>query len=325
MKLLIFTLISLLTCTNCVNAQISQNVFERYTIGETYTYLSYRVSDSIPDIANPSTWNSLKNYTINDTIHMSIEDPEFHDNGGKYSSADIVEVASDGTKVFVQLTDSLCQTVGFQSSSNNLDIEYLSPQTHMTSTLSQQNSYKSDYSCKFSSYGQQYSSKGQTEITYLTSGNLNWMGHSTDVQLICIRQSQVDTNLNTLQTSDLTTITYLWFAEEYKAPLIRYSSSKSSYGNYYSLSSLESIRTLSLPANTIEQLNVFPSPAKNIVYLPEECHFENCEIINVQGETIAVYNCDETQLNVSFLTPGKYFIHFYDSNNLIAITKFVKL
>ncbi|MGM0649799.1 MAG: T9SS type A sorting domain-containing protein [Bacteroidota bacterium] len=81
--------------------------------------------------------------------------------------------------------------------------------------------------------------------------------------------------------------------------------------------------------NSVDKLhiNLYPSPAKNSVYIKSKTHpFTDVEIISIDGNIIRKKRTDETQhirLETSDLSPGMYFLKVYFSNQTILTEKIV--
>lgn len=82
--------------------------------------------------------------------------------------------------------------------------------------------------------------------------------------------------------------------------------------------------------NSNASLLIFPNPTNNFLNISsQKISMKHVDVLNILGQTvfqkqISPDNLHNTQLNVSFLTPGVYIIQATDNNNIIR-AKFIKL
>ena len=82
--------------------------------------------------------------------------------------------------------------------------------------------------------------------------------------------------------------------------------------------------------NSNASLLIFPNPTNNFLNISsQKINMKHVDVLNILGQTvfqkqISPDNLHNTQLNVSFLTPGVYIIQATDNNNIIR-AKFIKL
>jgi len=69
-----------------------------------------------------------------------------------------------------------------------------------------------------------------------------------------------------------------------------------------------------------KQINIFPNPANNVIFIEntDNLDFYSISILNIQGQTVREYDVTSTQLDVSDITSGIYFIKFSTSRGEVV-------
>jgi len=66
-------------------------------------------------------------------------------------------------------------------------------------------------------------------------------------------------------------------------------------------------------------ISIYPNPANNVIVIEntDNLGFHSISILNIQGQTVREYDVASTQLDVSDITAGIYFIKFSTSSGNI--------
>lgn len=94
---------------------------------------------------------------------------------------------------------------------------------------------------------------------------------------------------------------------------------------YYSPNSVDCLLSSTDDKNQAFSLMVFPNPAyQQISYISDQTQ-SKIEITDITGRWLLSQKEDSGEVDVSFLTAGVYFLHFYTQNGQVIAKKFVKL
>lgn len=94
---------------------------------------------------------------------------------------------------------------------------------------------------------------------------------------------------------------------------------------YYSPNSVDCLLSSTDDENQAFSIMVFPNPAyQQISYISEQT-LSKIEITDITGRLLLSQKQDSGEVEVSFLTAGVYFLHFYTQNGQVIAKKFVKL
>jgi hypothetical protein len=94
---------------------------------------------------------------------------------------------------------------------------------------------------------------------------------------------------------------------------------------YYSPNSVDCLLSSTDDENQAFSLMVFPNPAyQQISYISEQT-LSKIEITDITGRMLLSQKQDSGEVEVSFLTAGVYFLHFYTQNGQVIAKKLVKL
>lgn len=72
--------------------------------------------------------------------------------------------------------------------------------------------------------------------------------------------------------------------------------------------------TMSVTDNTIDTKGIYPNPARDMVYVPDELYNSSVEIFNINGQLVYSDNKLGSTINVSHLSQGMYIMKFERNN-----------
>jgi hypothetical protein len=79
-----------------------------------------------------------------------------------------------------------------------------------------------------------------------------------------------------------------------------------------------------LELDNSDNLNIYPNPVNNILFIDSKEQFDKVEIFNTLGELIKVVNSSDNKISVSDLSPGIYTIAISSDNGFYTVKRLVK-
>ena len=77
--------------------------------------------------------------------------------------------------------------------------------------------------------------------------------------------------------------------------------------------------------NSPDMIKIYPNPVKDVMYISNLENVEKMVIYSILGKTVKCFDSDNnTEIDLSMLNEGIYFISFYASDGSVSIKKFVK-
>ncbi len=81
--------------------------------------------------------------------------------------------------------------------------------------------------------------------------------------------------------------------------------------------------SLTIPENTLQNENVYPNPVTNVLTINSNSEVSKIELYNTLGQLI-LENNNRSEINLSSILNGTYFIKYYDHNRNVTIRKIIK-
>lgn len=279
------------------------------------------------------TWNlSALNGTA--TINYSVVVPGSTPYGASFPSANLS--ITDGTE-YVYQQGSASNYLYYGSRTGSVTLAYSNPETHLTYPFNYTNTFTDSWNCNFISASINFTRTGTSTVTADGYGTcITPAGTFANVMRVHWQQNYKDTTMG--MTIFYKNDEYIWYRP----------------GTHYAIAFVNTFTTttFSTPqvitnggylqnvvtgteevSNLFNRFNVYPNPTADALYLNapagtiEKTEFVVCnslgqEVKVINGNDVSVTN-EYSQLNVSDLVPGIYFLRVRYEDSVIKNQRFV--
>lgn len=76
--------------------------------------------------------------------------------------------------------------------------------------------------------------------------------------------------------------------------------------------------------NKSDEINIYPNPTSNILFIDTKEQYDKVEIFNSIGESVMVVNTNENKISVADLAPGVYSVALSSNNGFYAVKRLIK-
>lgn len=303
-----------------------------FEIGETY----YFIDISYVSPGNPGanqTWD-LSSATITSQKLTTVVAPSSTVNGGDFPYSNIACSNFSGVMYF-KTSATAFQNYGISSTSSI--IAYSDPEDLLRYPFNYNDTYSDTWATQFLSGGYNFYRKGTTTLTADGYGTLITPGgtytNTMRVHLVQVYQDSVSIQ-GTQSIITYTNDEYVWFKEGIHNQLaIMYSLTSSSGGPYTGGNYISVITEIDDISDFTSSINLFPNPASDKIALDitlaKNQKVDIC-LFNYLGQQIeinkvidGVEGVNATQLDVSSLSNGIYFVQIVLDGNIASYKRFV--
>jgi len=208
-------------------------------------------------------------------------------------------------------------------------ITFSDPMKMLEFPLTDAMGFTDDFSATFTSSGYSFTRIGTVEgITDGWGTLITPEGTFTDV--IRVRLTQTFTDTYSLGTIDYDIVSYIWYKSGYHAAIANVVSMSTSVTAPSLYSEYMEVDNLGLSESNLANVQLYPNPAKDVLNLKidHSTMIEQIQITDMNGNTLLEIPLAEIQtnsnINVSELTSGIYFVRIVGTNGQTDIQKFVK-
>lgn len=220
----------------------------------------------------------------------------------------------------------LCNTSGqqiYNQLAGTTMITFSNPMQYMEFPLNSTMNFTDNFVATFTSSGYSFSRAGDVEGTADGYGTLI-TPEGTFNNVIRVRYTQIYTDTYSLGTIDYDVETYAWYKAGYHGALASVTSLTTFQGTQMYSEYME-VSTLGVEENTIKSVLVYPNPVSNELNIQlNDTEIASISILDLNGNTVKIVTKSYTQIDVSELNSGLYFVAVKDMNGAVSTTKFIK-
>lgn len=95
------------------------------------------------------------------------------------------------------------------------------------------------------------------------------------------------------------------------------------YGNFKYFENLQTSIGIA-DINTNNDIKIYPNPANSVLFIESEQQYDKVEIFNSIGQSVMMFNSNESKISVAELAPGIYTVTLSSDNGFYAVKKLIK-
>lgn len=220
----------------------------------------------------------------------------------------------------------LCNTSGqqiYNQLAGTTMITFSNPMQYMEFPLNSTMNFTDNFVATFSSSGYNFTRAGDVGGIADGYGTLI-TPEGTFTNVIRVKYTQIYTDTYSLGTIDYDVETYAWYKAGYHNALASVSSITTFQGTQIYSEYME-VSTLGVEENTLSSALVYPNPVSNELNIQmKDTEISSISILDLNGNTVKIVTNSHTQIDVSELNSGLYFLAVTDLNGVVSTTKFTK-